>query len=269
LNLIVLAVFLYFCNVMKIAIIEDELLAVNYLKDLLDKQSIVPVTETVILRSKKQAIDFFKNDSADLIFMDIHLGDGMSLEIFEQVELFTPIIFITAFDEYAMRVFKHFTIDYLLKPFEEEDLHKALQKFISIKGNFDPEPVLKSISSLYKANDSEKMRHFIVTDGNKIRSVDEKGTAYFFASGKYLFLTTTDNRTYIYDDTIKDIIQKLTPPLFFKINRKFIINKKAIVEIIKHSSQKIELKLSPAPEINSDVFVSKRQITDFLQWMTN
>jgi len=77
---------------MKIAIIEDELLAVNYLKDLLDKQSIVPVTETVILRSKKQAIDFFKNDSADLIFMDIHLGDGMSLEIFEQVELFTPIM---------------------------------------------------------------------------------------------------------------------------------------------------------------------------------
>ncbi|MFC0426125.1 SusC/RagA family TonB-linked outer membrane protein [Chryseobacterium scophthalmum] len=231
--------------------------------------NLTAVTETVILRSKKQAIDFFKNDSADLIFMDIHLGDGMSLEIFEQVELFTPIIFITAFDEYAMRVFKHFTIDYLLKPFEEEDLHKALQKFISIKGNFDPEPVLKSISSLYKANDSEKMKHFIVTDGNKIRSVDEKGTAYFFASGKYLFLTTTDNRTYIYDDTIKDIIQKLTPPLFFKINRKFIINKKAIVEIIKHSSQKIELKLSPAPEINSDVFVSKRQITDFLHWMSN
>src|ERR1700750_2588543 len=127
---------------MKIAIIEDELLAVNYLRNLLDRQSIVPVTEMVILRAKKQAIDFFENHSADLIFMDIHLGDGMSLEIFESVELFTPIIFITAFDEYAMRVFRHFTIDYLLKPFEEEDLHKALQKFISIRSNYDPEPVL-------------------------------------------------------------------------------------------------------------------------------
>ncbi len=149
---------------MKIAIIEDELLAVNYLKGLLDKQTIIPVTETVVLRSKKQAIDFFQTHSADLIFMDIHLGDRMSLEIFEHVELFTPIIFITAFDEYAMRVFRHFTIDYLLKPFEEEDLHKALQKFISIRNNFDPEPTLKSISSL-QTGDSDMMKRFMVREG--------------------------------------------------------------------------------------------------------
>ncbi|UWX62214.1 LytTR family DNA-binding domain-containing protein [Chryseobacterium oranimense] len=254
---------------MKIAIIEDELLAVNYLKDLLDKQNIVPVTETVILRSKRQAIDFFENHSADLIFMDIHLGDGMSLEIFEHVELFTPIIFITAFDEYAMRVFRHFTIDYLLKPFEEEDLHKALQKFISIRSNFDPEPVLKSISTLRQSENQEKMNHFMVREGNKLKSIDEHHIAYFFASGKYLFLTTNDGKTYIYDDTIKDIIHKLNPELFFKINRKFIINKAAIVEITKHSSQKVELKLSPAPEINSDVFISKRQITECLNWLKN
>ncbi|AZA50639.1 DNA-binding response regulator [Chryseobacterium carnipullorum] len=252
---------------MKIAIIEDELLAVNYLKDLLDKQSIVPVTETVVLRSKKQAIDFFENHSADLIFMDIHLGDGMSLEIFEYVELFTPIIFITAFDEYAMRVFRHFTIDYLLKPFEEEDLHQALQKFISIRTTFDPEPVLKSMSTLHQADGPDVMKRFMVRDGNKLKSIDEGNTAYFFASGKYLFLTTKDHQTYIYDDTIKDVIHKLNPQLFFKINRKFIINKNAIVEIIKHSSQKVELKLFPAPEINSDVFISKRQITECLSWL--
>jgi len=251
---------------MKIAIIEDELLAVNYLKNLLDNQNIVPVTETVILRSKKQAIDFFKKDSADLIFMDIHLGDGMSLEIFEQVELFTPIIFITAFDEYAIRVFRHFTIDYLLKPFEEQDLHKALQKFISIRNNFDPEPTLKSISTLHQG-DSEMMKRFMVREGNKLKSVDEHHTAYFFASGKYLFLTTKDHQTYIYDDTIKDIIQKLNPNVFFKVNRKFIINKEAVTEIIKHSSQKVELKLSPEPEVDADVFISKRQITECLNWL--
>ncbi|KMQ63024.1 LytTR family transcriptional regulator [Chryseobacterium angstadtii] len=254
---------------MRIAIIEDELLAVNYLKDLLDKQSIVPVTETVILRSKTQAIDFFLSQSADLIFMDIHLGDGMSLEIFEQVELFTPVIFITAFDEYALRVFRHFTIDYLLKPFEEEELHQALQKFISIRSNFDPEPVLKTMSTLRQADDAEKMKRFMVREGNKLKSVDENEAAYFFASGKYLFLTTNDNQTYIYDDTIKDIIHKLNPELFFRINRKFIIHKNAIVEIIKHSSQKIELKLSPAPEVNADVFISKMQITEFLSWLNS
>ncbi|WP_284463033.1 LytTR family DNA-binding domain-containing protein [Chryseobacterium sp.] len=252
---------------MKIAIIEDELLAVNYLKNLLDKQNIVSISETVVLRSKKQAIEFFENDSADLIFMDIHLGDGMSLEIFEQVELFTPIIFITAFDDYAMRVFRHFTIDYLLKPFEEEDLHKALQKFISIS-NFDPEPVLRSISTL-RQDDSEVMKRFMVREGNKLKSVDEQNIAYFFASGKYLFLATKDHQTYIYDDTIKDIIQKLNSDLFFKVNRKFIINKEAVTEIIKHSSQKVELRLSPEPEVNTGVFISKIQITECLNWLRN
>lgn len=254
---------------MKIAIIEDELLAVNYLKNLLDNQSIVPVTETIILRSKKQAIEFFQKESVDLVFMDIHLGDGMSLEIFEQVELFTPIIFITAFDDYAIKVFKHFTIDYLLKPFEEEELHNALQKFNSIKGNFDPEPILKSISTLYQPENPEMMKRFMVRDGNKIKSIDEADTAYFFASGKYLFLTTVDNQTYIYDDTIKDIIHKLNPQLFFKINRKFIISQQAIIEIIKHSSQKIELKLTPEPEVDVDVFISKRQITEYFNWYKN
>lgn len=253
---------------MKIAIIEDELLAVNYLKALLDKQDIIPVTEITVLRSKKQAIEFFENNAADLVFMDIHLGDGMSLEIFEQVELFTPVIFITAFDEYAMRVFRHFTIDYLLKPFEEEDLHQALQKFISIRNNFDPEPTLKSISTL-QTGDQEIMKRFMVREGNKLKSIDEHHTAYFFASGKYLFLTTKDHHTYIYDDTIKDIIQKLNPQVFFKINRKFIINKNAVTEIIKHSSQKVELKLSPEPEVNTEIFISKMQIAECLNWLNS
>ncbi|WP_241330723.1 LytR/AlgR family response regulator transcription factor [Chryseobacterium arthrosphaerae] len=253
---------------MKIAIIEDELLAVNYLKGLLDKQTIIPVTETVVLRSKKQAIDFFQTHSADLIFMDIHLGDGMSLEIFEHVELFTPVIFITAFDEYAMRVFRHFTIDYLLKPFEEEDLHKALQKFISIRNNFDPEPTLKSISSL-QTGDTDMMKRFMVREGNKLKSIDEHHVAYFFASGKYLFLTTKDHQTYIYDDTIKDIIQKLNPQVFFKINRKFIINKEAVTDIIRHTSQKVELKLSPEPEVNAEIFISKVQIAECLSWLNS
>ena len=96
---------------MKIAIVEDELLAVTYLKNLLEEQSIVEVSSITILRSTKQATAFFKENSVDLIFMDIHLGDGKSFEIFQEVEILTPIIFITAYDEYAMKVFKHFTID--------------------------------------------------------------------------------------------------------------------------------------------------------------
>ncbi len=144
-----------------------------------------------------------------------------------------------------------------------------MQKFVSIRNNFDPEPLLKSISTLRQGEDAEMMKRFMVREGNKLKSIDEQNTAYFFASGKYLFLTTMDNQTYIYDDTIKDIIQKLNPQVFFKVSRKFIINKEAITEIIKHSSQKVELKLSPKPEVSDEVFISKMQITECLNWLKN
>ncbi|HJD87522.1 LytTR family DNA-binding domain-containing protein [Empedobacter stercoris] len=251
---------------MRIAIVEDELLAVTYLKNLLEDQTIVDVSSIIILRSRKQAITFFKEHSVDLIFMDIHLGDGKSFEIFQEVELLTPIIFITAYDEYAMKVFKHFTIDYILKPFEVEELHIALQKFNSIRTSFDIAPTLKSITVL-ENSPSEIMHRFLVTNGNKLRSVEEHEIAYFFASGKHLFMKTKDEQTYIYDDTIKDIINKLDETMFFKINRKFIVHIDAITEIIKHSSQKIEIYLQPKPETEQAVFISKTQINSWMDWM--
>ena len=168
---------------MKIAIVEDELLAVTYLKNLLEEQSIVDISSITILRSTKQATEFFRENAVDLIFMDIHLGDGKSFEIFQEVEILTPIIFITAYDEYAMKVFKHFTIDYILKPFEVEELHIALQKFETIRTSFDISPTLQSIAVL-ENSPSEIMHRFLVTNGNKLRSVEEHEIAYFFASGK-------------------------------------------------------------------------------------
>ncbi|QCX52432.1 LytTR family DNA-binding domain-containing protein [Elizabethkingia sp. JS20170427COW] len=250
---------------MRVAIIEDELLALNYLKNIVEEQNIIQVIEIVALRSKKQAIDFFSKNEVDLIFMDIHLGDGKSFEIFEQVELFTPIIFITAYDEYALKVFRHFTIDYLLKPFEEDDLYRALHKFASIRENYSPNTTLQGMSKL--VNHHDEVNRFLVNDGNKLVSLREEDIAYFFASGKYLFITTREGKTYLYEDTIKDIITKLNPLLFFKINRKYIVHIDAIQEVIKHSSQKIELKLNPIPEVRDEVYVSKIQIPEWKVWM--
>ena len=251
---------------MKIAIVEDELLAVTYLKNLLEEQSIVAISSITILRSTKQATEFFRENAVDLIFMDIHLGDGKSFEIFQEVEILTPIIFITAYDEYAMKVFKHFTIDYILKPFEVEELHIALQKFETIRTSFDISPTLQSIAVL-ENSPSEIMHRFLVTNGNKLRSVEEQEIAYFFASGKHLFIKTKDDQTYIYDDTIKDIINKLDETIFFKINRKFIVHIDAITEIIKHSSQKIEIHLQPKSETEQAIFISKKQINSWMDWM--
>jgi len=255
---------------MNIAIVEDELLAADYLKGLLATQSVIPIHKVTCLRSVQQAIDFLQNEKVDLIFMDIHLGDGKSFDIFKEVEINSPIIFITAYDNYAIQVFKQFTIDYILKPFEATDLEQALQKFVSIRSSFHPTATLDTMVSLENTILTEggvSLNRFLVNNGYKLISVDEKEVAYFSASGKYLFLYTVDGNSYIYDDTIRDISRRLNPSLFFKINRKFIINIHSIEEIIRHSSQKIELKLKSVLEEEAPILISKNIIPSFKTWL--
>ena len=252
---------------MRIAIVEDELLAVKYLEHLLHQQQIVAIDGIHILRSKEEAIQFFTKEHVDLIFMDIHLGDGKSLEIFEAVEIKSPIIFVTTFDEYAIKVFKHFTIDYILKPYEEEELYRALNKYQSIQASYSNSSALNSLVTLENNLKTEKINKLVVTNGQKIIVLNEEEIAYFFASGKHLFVKTMDGRTFIYDDTLKEMSFKLNTDRFFKINRKYIVNRHSIQEIIKHSSQKVEIHLITEPEIKSEILISKPQIGEFMQWL--
>ncbi len=252
---------------MKVAIVEDELLAATYLKSLLEKQSYISIKEIVVLRSVQQSLNFFKDQNVDLIFMDIHLGDGNSFEIFEQLTITAPIIFITAYDTYALKVFKQFTIDYILKPFEEADLHQALKKFSSLALKLENTHTLDSLAAINNLTDSGIKNRFLVTHGYKLKSIISNDVAYFEGSGKHLFLYTRDGNSYIYNDTIKDIIEKLDETKFFKVNRKFIVHIDSIREIIKHSSQKIELLLTPPPVSNSPILVSKSQINELKNWL--
>lgn len=253
---------------MKIAIVEDEFLASTYLKKLLLKQVVIPIEDIIILSSVREAILFFTTNTVDLIFMDIHLGDGKSLEIFEQVEITTPIIFVTAFDSYAIQVFKQFTIDYILKPFEKPELEKALIKFKNITQKFEITQTLETLVQIEEQSNNEYRKRFLVNNGHKLKSVEATDIAYFFASGKHLFIHTFDNNSYIYDDTIKDIINKLDDKIFFKINRKYIINRKAVHYIVKHNSQKIEVILTPNPEDNNTILVSKNCISELKSWLS-
>ncbi|WP_313578500.1 LytTR family DNA-binding domain-containing protein [Chishuiella sp.] len=252
---------------MKVAIVEDELLAANYLKQLLEQQNIINIDYIKVLRSKQEAVLFFSDNNVDLIFMDIQLGDGNSLEIFEKVEIKNPIVFVTAYDEYALKVFKHFTIDYILKPFENDEVLSALTKYKSISTSFDITSTLDSLVSIENQTKSKVLNKIMVSNGNKLIVLEEEEIAYFFASGKHLFITTIDNRTYIYNDNLKDIIDKLNSNVFFKINRKYIVSKEAIKEVIKHSSQKIEIILNPLPEIKTEILISKMQISEWKKWM--
>ena len=250
---------------MKVAIIEDETLASNYLKNILEQQTILPVSEIHVLKSVANSIAFFKDNKVDLAFMDIHLGDGKSLEIFETTPVSCPIIFITAYDSYAVKVFKHFTIDYLLKPYEEEDLFIALEKFKNIRNSFNSNIVLESLVEIENKNDIQQ--HFLVNHRDKLLSIADKNIAYFFASGKHLFLYTGPNSSYLYNSSLTDLIANLDPKLFFKVNRKYILHRKSIAQIVKHSSQKIEIILTIKPADLEPIILSKKEINNFKNWL--
>ncbi|WP_430613855.1 LytR/AlgR family response regulator transcription factor [Flavobacterium sp. JP2137] len=252
---------------MKVAIVEDELLAATYLKSLLEQQTFIAISELIVLRSVQQSLSFFKENSVDLIFMDIHLGDGKSFEIFEQQRITAPIIFITAYDSYALKVFSQLTLDYILKPFEEEQLHQALRKFIALAHQFDSTVALNSIAAIANNTDAPIKNRFLVTHGYKLKSILSREVAYFVGSGKHLFLHTRDGNSYIYDDTIKDIIGKLDAEKFFKINRKYVVHIDSIQEVIRHSSQKIEIILLPQSDLGSPILVSKSQINALKNWL--
>lgn len=252
---------------MKIAIVEDEHLASSYLKSILEQQDVLSITAISVLKSVKEAVVFFSQNKVDLAFMDIHLGDGKSLEIFEKTAINCPVIFITAYDSYAISVFKHFTIDYLLKPFEEEELLEALQKFKKIKNSFKSSSTLQSLVAIENPETNKIQHHFLVNHGYKMISINESEITFFAATGKHLFIHIKSGNSYLYNNTLTDIINSLDPFHFFKINRKYIVNRDSIKEVIKHSNQKIELILTvPAAESDA-IFISKKEINNFKNWL--
>lgn len=252
---------------MKIAIVEDEYLASTYLKSILEQQDILQIAEIAVLKSVKEAVEFFKQNNVDLAFMDIHLGDGKSLEIFEKATISCPVIFVTAYDSYAISVFKHFTIDYLLKPFEEQELLEALTKFKKIKDSFNADATLQSLVAIENPETNKIQRHFLVNHGYKLISVNESEITYFAASGKHLFIYVKSGNSYLYNSTITDIINNLDPFIFFKINRKYIVQRNIIKEVVKHSHQKIELILTVPPIENDPIIISKKEINNFKNWL--
>lgn len=252
---------------MKIAIIEDENLASSYLKSILERQTILSISEIYILKSVKKATVFFEENSVNLAFMDIHLGDGKSLDIFEKTTISCPVIFITAYDSYAVKVFKHFTIDYLLKPYAEEELLESLIKYKNIKDTFNPGLIVKSLTEIENKNNIQY--NFLVNHRDKLISINDSTIAYFFATGKHLFINTNTGHSYLYNNNLKDLVNTIDSVLFFKVSRKYIINRNHIQEIIKHNSQKIEILLNVTLPDSDPLILSKKEINNFKNWLNS
>ena len=254
---------------MKTIIIEDEKPAARLLQRKLEKLNI---QVGVMLHSVEEALDWFsKNEHPDLIFLDIQLSDGLSFEIFEKVEIKSAVIFTTAYDEYALRAFKLNSIDYLLKPIDEDDLEIAVAKFKSLLPKqelqtqslgIDFEQIKKMLSNPFEKNHKKR---FTVKIGQHLKVISIDEIECFFSENKGTYIHTFDNRNYLIECTLELLEQELNPADFFRISRKFIIPLKAIKEIVVYSNSRLKVILPSFKE--EDVIVSREKVSDFKTWI--
>lgn len=247
---------------MRVIIIEDEAKIAQYLEDLL--LNIDPKIQILAkLNAVNPAVHWLKNHTADLIFMDINLDKEIAFKIFEQVEVKIPVIFTTAYDQYALQAFKVNSLDYLLKPIDKQALSKALLKFQSWQkpADYDLSKLIQSIQTPSK----EYQKRFMATSGEKIISVKVEEIAYFVGHQRYVFLVNFKNEQYLVDFTLEKLEELLNPNDFFRINRQFIVNFNAIKNMYAYLRGRIKLELNPPSK--EDTVVSIERAAAFKQWL--
>ncbi len=251
---------------MKVVIIEDEINAFEYLQSILLK--VEPLAEVVIhLDSVKSSVNFFQNNSDfDLIFMDIQIADGLSFEIFNHVPLAKPVIFTTAYDQYAIEAFKVHSVDYLLKPIHVDDLRKSIDKYKDLYQNdtgVSSEIIMKMMGQLNR----KKKNRCLVKKGGHYEYVNVEDIAYVMSEDSITFLHTFDDKRFIYAKTIEQLYGELDSDQFYQINRSHIVNSTAVSEIHPFLNQRLKLLLTPKSSREKEFIVSRQRLMPFKQWM--
>lgn len=248
---------------MKIAIIEDEPLAANNLKRFIKKYDveteIYPIADSV-----EQAVLLLKDVRPDLIFLDIELADGSSFQIFDQVEIKSPIIFTTAYDEYALKAFEVNSVAYLLKPITEEKIENAFHKLGKLKSSFSIKSINKAVGEIQKGSDLYK-RSFLVKKANKLLPIGTEEIAYFFADGKWVYLVSHQNNQFIVNYTLGDLEEQLNPSHFFRVNRKYLVSREAIDYLEPYFKGQVCAFLKPPVE---KLVVSRKTTPELKDWLS-
>jgi DNA-binding LytR/AlgR family response regulator len=248
---------------MRVLIIEDERPAANRLRQLL--KDMLPDSEIYgHLDSIVSAVEWFhSHPSPDLIFCDIQLADGQSFEIFEKVKIESPIIFTTAFDQYAIKAFKLNSVDYLLKPIDPNELDQALTKFKSLK----TAPALDAglLKSILQQSEKTYKSRFMVRFGETIQSIGTDEAAYFYSQDKVVFLQTRQGRKYVLDYTLDQLEEMLDPKRFFRLNRKYLAAVDVIEGIYTYSNSRLKIKLQQCED--NDILVSREKVGVFKEWL--
>lgn len=250
---------------MNIVIVEDELRTARLLAGILNELQ-PEVNILAILTSVQESIEFFTgNPSADLVFMDIQLSDGHSFDIFEEIDIAHPIIFCTAYNNYMTEAFKVNSIDYILKPFNQESIAKALEKFQKLKTHFSS---AKTEVAAETSNTRLIMGHkksLLVFDNNRYRLLPFEQIAYFFIVGGLPAIKTMDDKTIFIEHSLSAVKDTVPGELFYKINRQYIIQRASIEEVIPSYLRNLEVILKVP--VNARLLVNKNKKSDFLQWL--
>ncbi len=249
---------------MNVAIIEDESLAAERLAQMLGEID-ASIEVAAILPSLAEASAWLKQNSVDVLFLDIQLSDGHSFDLFQRVDVRAPIIFTTAFDQYAIEAFRHNSIAYLLKPVRKEELQHSLDKLKRMRDSLLPD-FTGLLAAIRTANTTYKQR-FLIQINQTIRHVQTSEIAYFYALSKGVYLVTTGKQTFPVDFTLDGLQDVLDPSKFFRINRKVVLAYDAITGMHAFSRSRIKVDLSPPPPREIEALVSAERAAEFRRWI--
>ncbi|WP_425075995.1 LytR/AlgR family response regulator transcription factor [Psychroserpens sp. S379A] len=250
---------------MRVIIIEDEKPSARRLQRMLNE---VQIEAEVMLHSVEESIDWFQHhEHPELIFLDIQLSDGLSFEIFEAIEIKSAVIFTTAYDEYALQAFKLNSIDYLLKPIDEDDLKKAVSKYkertpqqqsVTLDFNDIKKLLVNPIEREYK-------KRFSVKVGQHLKLINIDDIECFYSENKGTYAFTSEGRNYLLDTTLEQLEDELEPYKFFRISRKFVVNINAIDDMVSYTNSRLQIKLNTFKE--QDIIVARERVKDFKEWL--
>ncbi len=253
----------------KVLIVEDEMPSARKLKHCISEiDQDFDVID--ILDSVNDTIEFLENNSVDLIFLDIQLADGNSFKIFDQIEVNTPIIFTTAYNQYAIEAFKQISVDYLLKPLEKAQLKLAIDKFKKVyqtncneKENFDYD----ELKALINSKSCEKFQErFLVHYRDVIKTIKTSDIASFFSENKSVFIQTFSGKLYDINYTLEQLESKLDPAIFYRANRKCIVHIDSVSEAVVYSTSKLKLNIKPT--LPFEIIISTKKSPKFKQWLS-
>ncbi len=250
---------------MNVIIIEDEKPAARRLNRLLADLN---VEVSTMLHSVEESIEWFQNNEhPDLIFLDIQLSDGLSFEIFDVVDVQSAIIFTTAYDEYALQAFKLNSIDYLLKPIDDEELESAVKKYRTLKPSSQKLTVdfddIKKL--LVNPLERDYKKRFTTRVGQHLKIINTEEVECFYSENKGTYAATSDGRNYLLDTTLENLEIELEPKIFFRVSRKFYVNINHIQDIISYTNSRLKIKLNRY--IEQEIIVSRERVRDFKLWL--